>query len=171
MIIKIKLCDDDCSEGNFCRKRLASATSAGGGLGCAMGPVIKEYYVQPPYKLLKNISYKLKIEFNSGDGLYHVNSYYQANFSPDISTSISWTTTHNGTLGDPWVITNNGNNIRFNLDNSENCGGSNPNTQSGTAECTVLNTTSDIMLGFNFEGIAELQETGYENISFYLSGV
>jgi hypothetical protein len=150
---------------------LASATSAGGGLGCEMGPAVQTYFINPPYNLIKNKQYKLRINFSSGDGLYHVGSYYQANYTLDPDMSIVWTTTYGGTTGNPWTISNGGKTIRYSLEDSENCGGSNPNTQTGTAEAIIINTTSKITMGFNFTGIAELESVGFENIQFYLEDV
>ena len=150
---------------------LASATSAGGGQGCAMGSAVQTYFINPPYSLVKNKQYKLRINFDSGDGLYHVGSYYQADYTLNPDMSISWTTTYAGTSGDPWSITNGGKTIRYSLEDSKNCGGSNPNTQIGTAEAIIINTSSNITMGFSFTGIAELQDSGYENIQFYLEDV
>lgn len=150
---------------------LASATSAGGNQGCAMGPAVQTYFINPPYNLVKNKQYKLRINFNSGDGLYHVGSYYQANYTLTPDMSITWTTTYSGTSGDPWTISNNGKTIRYSLEDSQNCGGSNPNTQTGTAVAIIINTTSNITMGFSFTGIAELQDSGFENIQFYLEDV
>ena len=150
---------------------LASATSAGGGLGCAMGPAVQEFFINPPYNLIRNKQYKLKIIFSSGDSFFHVNSYYQANYTLNPDMNITWTTTYDGTFGNPWTITNGGKTIRYSLEDSENCGGSNPNTQSGTAEAIIINTTSNITMGFSFTGIAELQDAGFEDIQFYLEDV
>jgi hypothetical protein len=150
---------------------LASATSDGQGSGCAMGPAVQEYFINPPYSLLRNKQYKLRITFSSGDGLYHVGSFYQANYTLNPDLTITWSTTFNGTFVNPWTISNGGKTIRFSLDDSENCGGSNPNTQSGTAEAIIINPTSSITMGFSFTGIAELQDSGFENIQFYLEDV
>lgn len=149
---------------------LARATSQDLNLGCEMGPVIKEFIIPPPYALTKNASYQFRVEFNSADGLFHVDSYYQVDLSffPD-EIDIDWSTTYAGILGgNPWSITNNGRSIRYSLENSQNCGGSNPNTQTGTAiaQITIGNQNSNMNL--DFEGIAELQDTGFENISFFL---
>jgi hypothetical protein len=150
---------------------LASATSDGQGLGCDMGPAIQTYFINPPYSLLRNKQYKLRITFSSGDGLYHVGSFYQANYTLSPNLNITWSTTFSGTSGNPWTISNGGKTIRFSLENSENCGGSNPNTQSGTAEAIIISATSNITMGFSFTGIAELQDSGFENIQFYLEDV
>jgi len=150
---------------------LASATSAGGSQGCAMGPAVQTYFINPPYSLSKNKQYKLKINFNSGDNLYHVNSFYQANYTLNPDINITWTTTYGGTSGNPWTISNGGKTIRYSLEDSQNCGGSNSNTQTGTAEAIIINTTSKITMGFSFTGIAELESVGFENIQFYLENV
>jgi hypothetical protein len=150
---------------------LASATSAGGGLGCDMGPAVQTYFINPPYRLIRSKQYKLRINFSSGDSLYHVGSYYQANYTLDPDMSITWTTTYGGTSGNPWTISNGGKTIRYSLEDSENCGGSNSNTQTGTAEAIIINTESSITMGFNFTGIAELEAVGFENIQFYLEDV
>lgn len=150
---------------------LASATSQDLDQGCAMGPAVQTYFINPPYSLIRNKQYKLRIQFSSGDGLFHVGSFYQANYTLNPDMNITWTTTYGGTSGDPWTISNGGKTIRYSLEDSENCGGSNPNTQTGTAEAIIINTTSSITMGFSFTGIAELQDSGFENIQFYLEDV
>ena len=146
---------------------LATATSAGGGQECAMGPAVQNFIIQPPYQLRAGIAYKLRILFDSGDSLFHVGSNYEANFSSPSTFQLNWQTTHDGTSGNPWSISNSGKTIRFTLEDSLNCGGSNDNTHSGTAEA-LFNPTANFSLGFSFIGIAELEETGFENIEFYL---
>ena len=146
---------------------LATATSAGGGQECAMGPAVQNFLIQPPYQLRAGVAYKLRIVFSSGDPLYHVGSYYQANYTSSSTFELNWQTTHEGTSGNPWSISNSGKTIRFTLEDSGNCGGSNNKTQSGTAEA-LFTPTANLSLGFSFDGIAELQDTGFENIEFYL---
>ena len=150
---------------------LASATSQDLDLGCEMGTAIQTYFINPPYRLVRNKQYKLRINFSSGDGLFHVGSFYQANYTLSPDLTITWSTTFNGTFGNPWTISNGGKTIRFSLDDSQNCGGSNPNTQRGTAEAIIISPTSSITMGFSFTGIAELQDSGFENIQFYLEDV
>ena len=147
---------------------LATATSAGGGLGCLMGPVVKTFEETPPYELAPG-TYQLRVDFTTGDNLYHVGSYYevQLGFTP-ATASIAWATSSLGTVADPWVETNGGRSLRFNVEDSDGaCGGSNANVQSGTAIATIT-VTATTQMDFDFSGIAELQDTGYENISFYL---
>ena len=72
--------------------------------------------------------------------------------------------------GNPWTVSNGGSRLRVDLEDSANCGGANSNTQSGTATATIEVVGADVALGLAFSGIAERQDTGYENISFYLDG-
>ena len=146
---------------------LASATSAGGGQECAMGQAVQTYFIPPPYRLLSGKTYKLRIQFSSGDEFYHVASFYEANYSSSKSFQLNWQTSQQGTSGNPWTITNSGKTIRFTLEDSEDCGGSNNSVQSGDA-VAFLTPTESLWLDFDFSGIAELQDSGYENISFYL---
>jgi hypothetical protein len=136
-----------------------------------MGPAVQEYFINPPYSLFRNKQYKLRIIFNSGDGLFHVGSFYQANYTLSPDLTITWSTIFSGTSGNPWSISNGGKTIRFSLEDSANCGGSNPNTQFGIAEAIIISPTSNITMGFSFTGIAELQDSGYESIQFYLEDV
>jgi hypothetical protein len=136
-----------------------------------MGAAVQTYFINPPYNLIKNKQYKLRINFSSGDGLFHEGSYYEANYTLNPDLTITWITTYGGTSGNPWTISNGGKTIRYSLEDSENCGGSNPNTQTGTAEAIIINTTSKITMGFSFTGIAELEAVGFENIQFYLEDV
>jgi hypothetical protein len=146
---------------------MATATSAGGGLSCVMGPVVKTFEVPPPYLLVPR-TYQLAVEFTTGDGFYHQGSFYEMalEFNQPM-VSVNWVTTHQGAVGNPWVITNAGKGLRYNVEDSENCGGTNPNIQTGMALATIVITTPTLM-GFDFQGNAELQSSGYENISFYL---
>jgi hypothetical protein len=150
---------------------LASATSAGGGQECDMGPSVQTFFIEPPYRLARNKQYKLRIVFSSGDSSYHVGSFYEAKYTLVPDLTIDWTTTFSGTFGDPWTISNGGKTIRFTLDDSEDCGGSNNQVQEGTAEAIIFNSTSSITMGFSFTGIAELEDSGFENISFFLEDV
>ena len=89
------------------------------------------------------------------------------------SCSITWdTSVYYGIMGsNPWVVTENGGRIRFNIEDSLNCGGSNDEIQGGTATATITVGGSAGSLGFSFSGLAEEQDTGYELIDFYLNGV
>jgi hypothetical protein len=89
------------------------------------------------------------------------------------SCSISWdTSVYSGqNNGNPWTVSNSGSRLRVDLEDSEICGGPNNNTQTGTATATIAVVGADVALGFSFSGISEMQDTGYENISFYLDAV
>jgi hypothetical protein len=89
-----------------------------------------------------------------------------------IYFSIIWATTFYGTNdGDPWLITRGGNSIRFSIEDSGNCGGSNDNVQGGTAIATIQTGSQAVQFDLTFDGLAELQDSGYENIEFLLDSV
>ena len=56
---------------------IANANAAGGGLGCATGPVIQTYTTPPPYLLLAGTVHTLFIDFTTNDGFYHFGSFYE----------------------------------------------------------------------------------------------
>jgi hypothetical protein len=146
---------------------MASATSAGGDKRCLMGAVVKTFHNPPPYSLPPG-TYQLRVDFTTGDPFYHKSCYYELNliFSP-ATAIIDWALYKSGTVGNPWLVTDSGRTLRFSVEDSADCGGTNDKVQTGTAlaTITVASTTS---MGFDFDGIAELELTGYENISFYL---
>lgn len=74
-------------------------------------------------------------------------------------------------VDDRWVVSLNGSRIRYNIEDSVNCNGTNENIQTGVAVATIEVVGESVLLGFAFTGIAEEQETGFENISFYLNNV
>lgn len=86
-------------------------------------------------------------------------------------TGLAWTTTVNNTCNaTPWVISNNNSTIRYNIEDSANCGGSCGATQSGTATATITVGASDVDMDLDFEGIGELEASAFEKISFDLNG-
>jgi hypothetical protein len=176
--------------------------------------------------------YTFRIEFTTGDNLYHVNAFYQVDvsFTPE-PIDLEWATSFVGPSSNPWTITNDGRSIRFSVENSTNCGGTNDQTQSGTAittielesaptiktsggrivlrnglpscSCCVTNfgllargtsdgqglgcemgpivsefivpqpyrLSKDVFMNLEFSGVGELEDSGYENISFFLDSV
>ena len=60
---------------------LADGHAPGGGLGCVDGPIVATYAINPPYLLSANNVYTLRVEFDTVDNLFHVDSYYQVNLS------------------------------------------------------------------------------------------
>ncbi len=61
---------------------LARGSSAGGGLGCApAGPIVKQVIVPGPYLLEANTSYQFRINFTTGDALFHVGAFYEIDLS------------------------------------------------------------------------------------------
>jgi len=90
-------------------------------------------------------------------------------------SGLIWTTTKNtsGVTGcetAEWVVSPNNLCVRFNIADSLNCGGTCDITQNGTATATITVGPVDTYLHLSFSGLAELQDTGYENIAFYLDG-
>jgi len=87
-------------------------------------------------------------------------------------TGLSWVTTVNNPCNStPWTITNNNTRIRYDIENSSNCGGSCSDLQSGTATATITVGASDVDMGLDFEGIGELEAPNFEKIEFELDGV
>jgi hypothetical protein len=85
--------------------------------------------------------------------------------------SIDWTLSVNNPCNEtPWEITNEGKSIRYVVSDSENCGGSCGAIQTGEAVATIL-VSGRAELSLDFSGIVEWQDSGYENLQFYLDGV
>lgn len=84
------------------------------------------------------------------------------------NVNISWSTSQSGVSSGGWVISNNGGGagtrIRFNMETSSNCGGSNSSTQSGVATATIIpGPNYDMTVGL--AGVGENQDPGYEAIT------
>lgn len=100
-------------------------------------------------------------------------SFWKGDFVP---FEINWTTTSNnssdaGCVDGGWVITEENTRIRFNISDSLNCGGSCPITQTGTATATIDVGNSNVEMFLQFDGMGEAQDSGFENIEFYLDNV
>jgi len=90
-------------------------------------------------------------------------------------TGLVWETTNNvsgvTTCADAgWVISSDNLAIRYNVSDSQNCGGTCNATQTGTATATITVGASDTYLNIDFEGIGELEASFYEVITFKLDG-
>ena len=89
----------------------------------------------------------------------------------EFDFSIKWVTqqtniTQPNTKG--WSINNNGLLVRFNIEDSTNCGGTNSNIQSGEATATIFTGSKSYSFVPTLTGIGEAQATGYEKMSLYL---
>lgn len=83
--------------------------------------------------------------------------------------SISWNTSYSGTLnGNPWIISNNNKKIRYNVEDSGDCGGSNNNIQTGLAIATINTGNANVNMEIDFDGLGEAQASEFELIRFYL---
>ena len=90
------------------------------------------------------------------------------------NVSITWSTSQSGVgSGGGWVVsdggTGPGTRIRFNLERSSNCGGSNSSTQSGTATATII-PGPNYEMSVALAGRGEAQDPGYEAITLSVSG-
>ena len=88
-----------------------------------------------------------------------------------MAFNLSWNTSQSGLVAGPggWAISNQGRTIRFDVQNSSNCGGSNSGTQSGTATATI-STSERVFLGVDLTGQGELQDSGFERMTLSLNG-
>lgn len=91
--------------------------------------------------------------------------------------SLTWSTSQTGiepTCQDGvggWYVSNQGLLIRYVIQDSQNCGGCNPNIQSGTATATISTGASSYYFTYNLSGIAEYQNAAYELMDLYLNEV
>ena len=83
-------------------------------------------------------------------------------------TGLTWTTTKvNPCSSAPWVISAGNQTIRYNVVDSQNCGGTCNSTQSGTATATITVGNSATNLNLNFEEDIDLtEEIGPEDYVF-----
>ena len=86
------------------------------------------------------------------------------------AVSVNWTTSQVG-VGAPfgWNVSNNGNTIRFDVQNSANCGGPNGNVQNGVATAT-LSAQARFNMTVSLTGLGESQDPGFENMSLRFNG-
>ena len=62
-------------------------------------------------------------------------------------------------------------NLQFRVEDSQNCEGPNPNTQTGTAIANIqIEGDSSVILDIDFSGYGEAQSAGYDLIKFSLNG-
>lgn len=91
-----------------------------------------------------------------------------------VNLTVFWATSQAGIILSPqqggWSITNGGRRIRFNIQDSANCGGPNANIQRGIATATIV--TSSVAYKFNptLTGFGEAQDPNFENMYLFLNG-
>lgn len=89
------------------------------------------------------------------------------------NVNINWNTTQSGVSSGGWVISDNGNGagtrIRFNLERSSNCGGSNSSTQSGTATATIVPLGVNYDMSVALAGRGEAQDPGFEAMTMTIA--
>jgi hypothetical protein len=91
---------------------------------------------------------------------------------PDpIPLQLAWVTTQNNVnpKDGGWRILNQGRQIRFDIQDSKDCGGTNDEIQSGTATATITTGETYEFIP-KIEGIGELQDEMYEIMNVKLNG-
>ena len=88
---------------------------------------------------------------------------------------ISWPTlTTTGLVAGPggWTVTNGGRTIEYDIQDSANCGGPNPNIQTGIATSTFVTGPSAYLFNPVLSGLGERQAPGnFERMRLLLNGV
>ena len=90
--------------------------------------------------------------------------------SCSIPFSVKWTSSQSGVWsGGGWKVSNDGLTVRFSIEDSPDCGGWNSNIQSGSASAAI-SVSEAYDLRVLIDGVSELHNTGYENMSIFLNG-
>lgn len=144
---------------------------------------------------LQTGSYQIAVRAKDNDGLFSEfsNTVYASTtlpqqVLPSFTFNSDWNLTdtgaiaggHNGTKRTYtestipttalWDVTNSGYGLKISWEDAINCGGTNANTQSGTANVGI--TSSEVEpIYVNWRGMAERQNTGFENMSIKIDGV
>lgn len=88
---------------------------------------------------------------------------------------ITWNFTQFGLIGDPplggWTQSNRGKRVRFDVQDSLNCGGLNNNRQYGEAIATINTSISNYEMSWAIEGLGEAEAPLYESLKFYLRNI
>ncbi len=92
-----------------------------------------------------------------------------------INFDVEWITAQTGQLNPvtsthPWTVSSDNLTIRYDVEDSLNCGGSNDNVQTGTAEATITIGAVDVNMKLDFEGVGEMEHPDFEKITFKLDG-
>ena len=86
-------------------------------------------------------------------------------------TGLSWVlTVSNACNAMPWTITNNNLDIRYDIEDSSDCGGQCSTPQAGTATATITVGANNVEMGLDFSGVGEAELSQYEMITFELDG-
>jgi hypothetical protein len=89
--------------------------------------------------------------------------------------NITWNTSQTGieeSCGPGgWYISNQGLLIRYVIQDSQNCGGCNPNIQTGQATATISTGAGSYWFTYNLTGIAEYQNAAYEYMDLTLNSL
>ena len=69
-----------------------------------------------------------------------------------------------------WKISDLGRTIRFDVEPDEECGGTNPNTQTGEAKATITGLPPGVQLAYTLQGQGEIEATGFDELRFLIDG-
>lgn len=86
---------------------------------------------------------------------------------------VSWGTLNTtGLVAGPggWQVTNSGQTIEFIVQNSSNCGGPNPNIQTGVAQSSFVTGPAAYQFIPTLSGRGEAQDPGFERMTLSLNG-
>lgn len=91
-----------------------------------------------------------------------------------LNVPVQWNLSSSGLVtgyNGGWELSNNGQTLVYNIQDSLNCGGINNQTQRGIATATIfLSTTINYYVSFKLSGIGEAEEENYERMDVYLNG-
>jgi len=89
-----------------------------------------------------------------------------------IPTGIQWLLEFDNECDpEPWTLSADNTRLRYDVVDSENCGGTCDVIQSGTAIANITVGSKDAFMNLSFEGSGEIQDSDFELIAFFLDGV
>jgi hypothetical protein len=121
---------------------------------------------------MNDFSPRILAEKNTTGSQISMSDFYSKdrNTAP-VSLAVSWATSQSGLVSTGgWVVSNGGRTIRFNVENSANCGGPNSNTQSGTATATIVTGAQGYRFVPTMVGFGEQEDPGYDAMYLYFNG-
>lgn len=131
--------------------------------GCSMGSPAVQYF-NLPYTLEANVTYQLRFYVNSMDPLFHVGAYYAVDIYGATLAEFSVLSNRGGGSWSPFARQ-----VRFDFNDSSNCGGSGGTLQVGNAVALIPSATSSRTLRIEVRGSVEHHDAGYDKIWVYIS--
>ena len=100
--------------------------------------------------------------------------WFTTNTTPPIPVplTIEWNTAQSGIVGNGgWQVSDGGRRVRFQVEQSTNCGGYNNNTQTGTAIGSINTGNSSYIFDPILSGIGEVESAAYDLMRLVLNNV